>query len=210
MAKRTPGSSEHDSDTKSKEKPANPGSSDRSTWRPRDPKARRALIIATARDLIIEVGVRQLTHRLVAERANIPLGSTTYYFASLEDLLAEAMEYQMQQQDATMQYWDDRLMSSTDLAAEMADLVATYLEDGGMPTAEFELFVAAFRSERIRGIAKESLGRIVGVLTPLIGAESATELASFSEGIILRSLITDVIPSRHDLRRSFAKILRTD
>lgn len=40
----------------------------------------------------MERGFAAVTHRAVAERAGLPLAATTYYFSSLVDLLAQAVE----------------------------------------------------------------------------------------------------------------------
>ncbi|MCK0517196.1 MULTISPECIES: TetR/AcrR family transcriptional regulator [Williamsia] len=52
---------------------------------------RRARLIAAAGELFLEGGFDAVRHRAVADRAQLPLASTTYYFASLEDLVAEAV-----------------------------------------------------------------------------------------------------------------------
>jgi len=52
---------------------------------------RRARLIAAARELLLEGGYDAVRHRAVADRAGLPLASTTYYFASLEDLVVEAV-----------------------------------------------------------------------------------------------------------------------
>ena len=43
--------------------------------------------------MIAASGTRAVTHRAVAKEAGVPLAATTYYFASKEDLLAEAFRY---------------------------------------------------------------------------------------------------------------------
>lgn len=53
---------------------------------------RRALIEAAA-DLLLEHGLAALSHRAVAARAGLPLASTTYYFASADDLRDEALQH---------------------------------------------------------------------------------------------------------------------
>ena len=42
-------------------------------------------------ELFAEGGSRMVTHRAVARRAGLPPATTTYYFASIEDLLREAL-----------------------------------------------------------------------------------------------------------------------
>ena len=51
---------------------------------------RREAILDAALALIAERGTEQLTHRSVAYHAGVALGSTTYYFASRDDLVREA------------------------------------------------------------------------------------------------------------------------
>ena len=53
---------------------------------------RRQQILEAALKIIGEEGLRGLTYRSIAEAANIPLGSTTYYYSSIEELYLEAYE----------------------------------------------------------------------------------------------------------------------
>src|SRR5262245_16062595 len=66
------------------------GSARRRRLRPSAPLPRREAILDAALLLIAERGTEQLTHRSVAEQAGVPLGSTTYYFASRDELVREA------------------------------------------------------------------------------------------------------------------------
>jgi DNA-binding transcriptional regulator YbjK len=61
----------------------------RSRCRPA-PLPRREAILDAALQLIEERGTEQITHRSVAAAAGVPLGSTTYYFASRDELVREA------------------------------------------------------------------------------------------------------------------------
>ena len=54
-----------------------------------DPERRQRIIDATL-DVVAEQGVPGTTHRRIAAKAAVPLGSVTYYFASLEELLTTA------------------------------------------------------------------------------------------------------------------------
>lgn len=51
---------------------------------------RRTRILRAALDTIAEHGVAGTTHRRIAAAADVPLGSMTYHFAGLDDLLTEA------------------------------------------------------------------------------------------------------------------------
>ena len=63
-----------------------------STARPRGAARREALLQATL-ELLGETGADVLTHRRVAERAQLPLASTTYWFESKEHLLTAALAH---------------------------------------------------------------------------------------------------------------------
>jgi len=54
------------------------------------PVPRREAILDAALAVIAERGTEEVTHRSVAAEARVPLGSTTYYFASREELVREA------------------------------------------------------------------------------------------------------------------------
>ncbi|MGJ9411445.1 TetR/AcrR family transcriptional regulator [Aeromicrobium sp. CF4.19] len=54
-------------------------------------RQRREDLLAAAIDLFAEGGSRAVTHRAVAARAGLPPASTTYYFASIQELLREAL-----------------------------------------------------------------------------------------------------------------------
>ncbi|QBS42708.1 TetR/AcrR family transcriptional regulator [Nocardia sp. CS682] len=54
---------------------------------------RRQALVAAAAELLLEGGFEAVRHRSVATRADLPLASTTYYFESLEDLIARAVEF---------------------------------------------------------------------------------------------------------------------
>lgn len=58
---------------------------------PNDP-GRKDRILDAALDVVAEHGVHGTTHRRVAARAEVPLGSVTYYFDGMDDLLAQAFQ----------------------------------------------------------------------------------------------------------------------
>src|SRR4051794_31902794 len=60
------------------------------TRRRRYDPGRRARIVAACLDVIAETGVAGASHRRVAEAANVPLGSMTYHFSGMDELLHEA------------------------------------------------------------------------------------------------------------------------
>jgi TetR/AcrR family transcriptional regulator, regulator of biofilm formation and stress response len=66
-------------------------------------EARREKILRAALRLIGQRGPEAVTHRAVASVAGVPLGSTTYYFATKEDILEEAMLMAAEREVARLQ-----------------------------------------------------------------------------------------------------------
>jgi TetR/AcrR family transcriptional regulator, regulator of biofilm formation and stress response len=64
--------------------------------------ARRLLLLQTTLKLIATGGVDAVSHRAVADLAEVPLGSTTYWFASRQDMLREALEHFARMEIATL------------------------------------------------------------------------------------------------------------
>lgn len=81
---------------------------------------RRQRIIDAAIEVIAKHGVAGTTHRRVAEEAGVPLGSLTYHFAGLEDLLRAAFE---QVADASSRTLLERLESTVDREAAITAAV---------------------------------------------------------------------------------------
>ena len=55
-------------------------------------EARRAELLEAAIEVVAESGVGGATHRAVASRAGVPLSTTSYFFDSLDELIAAALQ----------------------------------------------------------------------------------------------------------------------
>lgn len=54
---------------------------------------RKQQLLEAAGDVLMEHGFAALSHRSVAQRADLPLSATTYYFTSLDELLEGAVRH---------------------------------------------------------------------------------------------------------------------
>ncbi|ALG06440.1 TetR/AcrR family transcriptional regulator [Kibdelosporangium phytohabitans] len=59
--------------------------------RNRRKQPRRDALLAAAVEVVGERGVAGTTHRAVTERAEVPLATASYYFSSIDELIAEAL-----------------------------------------------------------------------------------------------------------------------
>src|ERR1700754_3367804 len=102
---------------------------ERRVQRARDPEARKQALADAVIEIVAEVGIGRTTHRAVAARAGLPLGATTYYFPTLDALIAAALQKAASDQEADLRIWADHLRDAPDLATALVDLVADYMSD---------------------------------------------------------------------------------
>lgn len=55
--------------------------------------ARREALLRAAVEIVAERGVGGATHRAIAERAQVPPSTTTYFFSSIDELVLEALRH---------------------------------------------------------------------------------------------------------------------
>lgn len=110
------------------------------------PPRRRSILEATLR-VIARGGADAVTHREVAAEAGVPLGSTTYYFASRDDLLREAFRHHVADVFAFLTgVGDEHPAASVDGLVEfLVEVARRELTDTGKLLVEYELILRAAR-----------------------------------------------------------------
>ncbi|MGK5681095.1 TetR/AcrR family transcriptional regulator [Actinoplanes sp. URMC 104] len=163
---------------------------ERRQQRARDPEARRRALAVAALEVISESGIGRTTHRAVAARADLPLGATTYYFPTLDDLIAAGLQLAAADQQADLAIWAERLRGTDDVPAAVAGLIAEYVTDRQRAQMECELYVAAGRDPALRPLATAWLTGMHDLLEPHFGAAATRDLVALFDGVTLQALIT--------------------
>jgi DNA-binding transcriptional regulator YbjK len=140
--------------------------------------------------VIAKVGIGRTTHRAVAARAGLPLGATTYYFPTLDDLIAAGLRQATEALQADLEQRAPTLRDTRDLAAALTELTLSYLEDRGQTQIEYELFVAAARDPALRPLAETWLTGMTDLLEPHVGRPTARTLIALLDGAMLHALVT--------------------
>ena len=128
---------------------------------PSDPRGRyargvqrRSALIEAAAHLLLEQGLTAISHRAVAARAGLPLASTTYYFASADDLRDEALQHVAEEWGARAGAVVDALPAQLD-AARAAQAVGSMI-GADAPSPEmllmYERYLEAGRHQRLRPV----------------------------------------------------------
>jgi DNA-binding transcriptional regulator YbjK len=141
-------------------------------------------------EVIAEVGIGRTTHRAVATRAGLPLGATTYYFPTLDDLIAAGLRKATEDLKADLERRAPTLRDAADLASALTAVALGYLEDRGQTQLEYELFVAAARDPALRPLAEIWLSGMTDLLEPRVGRPTARMLVALLDGAMLHALVS--------------------
>lgn len=162
------------------------------TRRPRryDPD-RKGRIITAALDIISQYGVSGTTHRLIATAADVSLGSMTYYFTSLGDLLEQAFGLHAERMSVLYERHFDDVRTHADLVEAITELV----HGSGAGTDRdwaiaLELYLAALRDPALRTITEQWMGRSREVLQRFIDPVTAKGVDALIEGLIIHLMLS--------------------
>jgi DNA-binding transcriptional regulator YbjK len=166
---------------------------------------RRYALVSAAADLLCEGGFESVRHRAVARRAGLPLASTTYYFSSLDDLIASAVNHigmlevaRLRAQVATL----SRRRRSADTTADLlVDLLVGSESEPRLAEqliSRYERHIACARLPGLREIQRHNLRQRVDAVAAVIersGRSVRTEVVSALictiDGAVVSALVDD-------------------
>jgi len=176
-----------------------------------EPDRRNRLIDVTL-DLIAEVGVAGISHRKIAARAGVPLGSMTYHFDGMDQLLFETFA---RFAETIIERFDERLGAATTIDEARNAVVSLIYEDLTRPQAArdavltFELYTLAAREPRFRAITREWMRRSRVELERYFDSDTAHQLDALIEGLAIHRSLDPKPPSRALTEQAIAKITAT-
>jgi DNA-binding transcriptional regulator YbjK len=181
-----------------------------------DPERRQRIIDAAIR--IVELrGIAALSHRAVAAEADVPLGSTTYHFAGLDDLLVAALEQVTSEPRSCVGDWEHVLADvgeppersgARPLADALTQLLEEYAHGGrGRIRLEYELYLAALRRPPLQPVAAAWLDEMVDLIgRHTADATTARVLVALIDGLLLQLLLTDRPFDRAAVRSALTRV----
>ncbi|MER5633370.1 TetR/AcrR family transcriptional regulator [Streptomyces nitrosporeus] len=155
-----------------------------------DPERRERIIDAAFR-VVGEHGIAGLSHRSVAAEADVPLGSTTYHFSSLDELLVAALRRCNENLARAMRESGRLAAPGADLADELTRLLEEWFAGGrGTMELEYELYLAALRRPALRPVAMEWADGVGELIAHRTDPATARALVALIDGISLQVLLT--------------------
>lgn len=177
--------------------------------RKRDPEMRRLAIVTAAAELITEVGVDAITHRMVASRADVPLGATTQYFDTLDDLRDAALKLLAAHVAERMTAIREVISERGATPALLAELIDAALADAASVQADRAVVTAAVHDPRLRELARHWTDELVGILAPVHGPDKARAAAVFIDGVLWHAQIHERPLDRGLIETALTGILGT-
>ncbi|MEU6475844.1 TetR family transcriptional regulator [Streptomyces sp. NPDC047017] len=172
-----------------------------------DPDRRRRIIDAAIR-VAARDGLAGLSHRTVAAEADVPLGSTTYHFATLDDLLVAALRQASEGFAGVLAASGVLADADGDLAAGLARVLGQWLV-GDRPGTEleYELYLAALRRPALRPVAAEWAEQTAALLAGRTDPVTARALLALMDGICLQVLLTGGSYDEEYAREALSRVI---
>ncbi|MEV5611305.1 TetR family transcriptional regulator [Streptomyces sp. NPDC052225] len=155
-----------------------------------DPE-RRGRIIDAAIRVVGEKGIGGLSHRTVAAEADVPLGSTTYHFKTLDELMVAALRQANEGFAKIVAARGAFRDPDRDLADELAGVLGEWLAGDRVGVElEYELYLAALRRPALRPVAAEWCEELAEAVAGRTDPRTARALVALMDGIALQVLLT--------------------
>jgi TetR/AcrR family transcriptional regulator, regulator of biofilm formation and stress response len=154
----------------------------------------------------METGTSAVSHRQVAARAGVPLGSTTQYFATLDDLRDAAIAILVERYDAELARIDRALAGAQSPPRTAARMLHEWLSAGDLLRLETALYAGAIHDASLRPLALRWFDGFVAVLSQYTDPATAWQLAVFFDGATLHAVLNDAPPSLDALTATALKL----
>jgi DNA-binding transcriptional regulator YbjK len=163
---------------------------------------RRYALVSAAADLLCEGGFDAVRHRAVARRAGLPLASTTYYFSSLDDLIAKAVEHvglrEAEQLRARVAVLSRRRRGAESTADLLVDLLVGDASVSEALISRYERYIACARQPGLREIQRRILQQRTDAVVEVVERsgrsvrpELLTALVNAVDGAVVAALVGD-------------------
>ncbi|MBF4639000.1 TetR/AcrR family transcriptional regulator [Clavibacter michiganensis] len=169
---------------------------------------RRDRIIDACLDVIADVGVDGTTHRRVAAAADVPLGSMTYHFDGMDDLLHEAFTRFADRVAERMRHRMGGARTTEETEAAVVDvIVRDLLGTQRVLVLTHELYTLAARRPEYRTITQTWMARSRATFEERVDPVTARMLDALVEGLSIHRALDPEPPDEAFVREAVRRIL---
>ncbi len=183
---------------------------------PKGERRRYALVCAAA-ELLCEGGFEAVRHRAVADRAGLPLASTTYYFSSLEELIENAVTLLGTAESVELRDRVQALPRRRRGAEAAADLLVDLLTgdpDRDQLISRYERYIACARHPALRGVERRLFQQRLEAVSEAMmrsgrraRADLMTALLYSVFGAVVSALVDDADGPRESVRATLVDVI---
>ncbi|TCP47353.1 TetR family transcriptional regulator [Tamaricihabitans halophyticus] len=157
---------------------------------PADP-GRRSRLVRAALAVLSRDGFDGLSYRTVAAEAEVPLGSATYYFPQIDDLIAAVVDQAAEDSLQRFSGWDEALPDTEALIEQLAELIVEQTTSGrARSVMAYELYMLGLRRPEYRARSTAWVGHLRSSLRQHMDATTADALTAAADGLQLQSLLS--------------------
>ncbi|MGE2715755.1 TetR/AcrR family transcriptional regulator [Mycolicibacterium litorale] len=167
-------------------------------------------LVEAALQIIRESGVKSVTHRKVCSYAGVALGSSTYHYENLDNLLLDAFAHYVETVSAGYEKHFEGVSCDNDLIDAVLELVNTLTEDMGNAILEWELLAAAGREEAYRLLGQKWSQRARSAVERYVSPSTAHMIEAIWDGATLQRAFNGPKFTDATLRRLVRAALETD
>jgi DNA-binding transcriptional regulator YbjK len=170
---------------------------------------RKSRIIDVTVDVIADHGVAGTTHRRIAAAADVPLGSLTYHFGGLDDLLAQAFRRHAERMSRSYAAAFEGVSTREQVIDAVTELIHGDADaDPREWAVAYELYLAALRDPALRSVTESWMRTSRAVLERFMDPTTARGVDALIEGLVMhRTLATTPGATRAETRAIVARQL---
>lgn len=156
-----------------------------------DPARRQRIVDATLEAIALH-GVTGTTHRRIAALASVPLGSVTYYFATLDDLVMTAFLQLAERASVDFAAHMARASDRASAKAAIVDIIAgSVWATPRTLLLSYELYAFAARHPPVAAVMRRWMGNSRAALERFFDPLTARALDALVEGIGIHNSIDE-------------------
>ena len=161
--------------------------------RANDPLRRDKIVQATL-EAIVTYGIHGVTHRKIAEIAQVPLGSMTYYFSGIDALLMEAFGRFTDTMSQQYQAFFEGVADAPQACHAITEMIySSRVTTPDNMELMYQLYAFASRKPTLKAVMQNWMQRSQQTLEHWFDPATARALDAFIEGMTLH-FVTDKTP----------------
>jgi DNA-binding transcriptional regulator YbjK len=170
----------------------------------------KAALMKAALTIAATEGIRNVTHRKVATTAKVSLGTASYHYESLDDLLLEAFDRYIDDSRDRYEHGVSSARSPEELADALIEMVNRHHANALDAVLMYELYAQGFRDPRYRALIQRWSRATKTAVEHLYSPDMAVRLEAVVEGVLFQRLLGDSSMSDRQFRDLLLCILKEE